>query len=49
MTKKPVKRPNWNKAQPHSARTGRITTRKYAEANPDKVEWVTSKKSKSIK
>ncbi|HET6912332.1 MAG TPA: hypothetical protein VFH71_03185 [Rhodanobacteraceae bacterium] len=49
MTKKPPKQPDWNKAQPHSARTGRITTKKYAVANPDKVEWVTVKKGKGVK
>ena len=46
MTKKRVKQPDWNKAQPHSARTGRITTKKYAVTNPGKVEWVTAKKGK---
>ena len=37
---------NWAKEQPHIATTGRITTRKFAEKNPKKVEWVKIKKSK---
>lgn len=41
---KNTKHPSWKKAQPHSANTGRIVTKKYAEANPAKVEWVTAKK-----
>lgn len=35
---------NWNKEQPHSAKTGRIVTEKYARANPAKVTWVKGKK-----
>ncbi len=34
---------NWNKAQPHHVDTGRITTEKYANAHPGKVEWVAGK------
>jgi hypothetical protein len=41
---KNTKHPGWKKAQPHSAKTGRIVTKNYAEANPNKVEWVTAKK-----
>lgn len=37
---------DWKKAQPHDAVTGRIVTRKKAENNPAKVEWVTGKKPK---
>ena len=43
MSKNTRKR-DWTKAQPHHAKTGKITTRKFAEANPEKVEWVTVKK-----
>ncbi|MCX6752152.1 MAG: hypothetical protein NTZ87_01485 [Candidatus Nomurabacteria bacterium] len=39
-----TKKHNWNKEQPHSATTGRITSRKYADKNPKKVEWVKVKK-----
>ena len=35
---------DWNKAQPHHVKTGEITTRKFAEKNPNKVEWVRIKK-----
>lgn len=42
----PKKYHNWAKEQPHSAKTGKITTRKYAENNPNKVEWVKTKKAK---
>jgi hypothetical protein len=45
MTKKPKGR-DWNKAQPHHATTGEITTRKFAEKNPNKVEWVKVKAPK---
>jgi hypothetical protein len=45
MTKKPKGR-DWNKAQPHNASTGKITSRKFAENNPKKVEWVTVKPPK---
>jgi hypothetical protein len=44
MTQK--KNRDWTKAQPHSAKTGEITTRKFAEKNPNKVEWVRIKKGK---
>ncbi len=37
---------NWAKEQPHHATTGKITTRKYAQKHPSKVEWVRSKKLK---
>lgn len=37
---------DWKKAQPHHATTGKITTRKFAENNPNKVEWVTVKKGR---
>ena len=43
MAKKPPQR-DWSKAQPHDAKSGEITTRKYAEKHPEKVEWVTVKK-----
>jgi len=35
---------DWNKEQPHQVDTGRITTEKYADRHPDKVEWVKNKK-----
>jgi len=35
---------DWNKEQPHHVDTGRITTEKYADKNPGKVEWVKKKK-----
>lgn len=38
---------NWARAQPHHVVSGKITRRKYAEANPKKVEWVTVKKTKN--
>jgi len=37
---------DWNKAQPHHVSTGKITTRTYANNNPNKVEWVKSKPPK---
>jgi hypothetical protein len=37
------KQHNWKTAQPHLATTGRIVTRKFADKNPNKVEWVRSK------
>ena len=37
---------DWNKEQPHDAATGRITTKQFAENNPNKVTWVKEKKSK---
>ncbi len=40
------KPPDWNKAQPHHVVTGKITTRKFADAHPEKVEWVRGKKPK---
>jgi hypothetical protein len=42
MTQK--KNHDWNKEQPHHAKTGKITTKKFAENNPNKVEWVKVKK-----
>ncbi len=41
---KDVRHHNWNKYQPHQVDTGKITTRRYAENNPSKVEWVAAKK-----
>ena len=35
---------NWAKVKPHHANSGRITTRRYAEKHPSKVEWVKDKK-----
>ena len=35
---------DWSKEQPHHAETGEITSRKYADNHPDKVEWVKVKK-----
>ena len=35
---------NWKKEQPHYATTGKITTKKFAKNNPQKVEWVKVKK-----
>ena len=43
-----MKKHNWNKEQPHRADNGRITTRKFAEKNPRKVEWVKEKKLSKI-
>ena len=43
------KKHDWNKEQPHHAKTGKITKRKYAEEHPDKVEWVKEKSSKKSK
>ena len=40
------KQRDWKKAQPHDAGTGKFVTRKKAENNPQKVEWVTAKKDK---
>jgi hypothetical protein len=37
---------NWRKEQPHLATTGKITTRKFAENNPKKVEWVRVKRTR---
>jgi hypothetical protein len=39
-----TKNRDWNKEQPHHVDTGRITTEKYADKNPGKVEWVKNKK-----
>jgi hypothetical protein len=44
-----AKKHDWDKEQPHHVKTGKITTRKYADANPDKVEWVKEKSSKKSK
>lgn len=35
-----TKKHDWKKEQPHQVVTGKITTNKYAENNPQKVEWV---------
>ena len=40
------KKHNWNNEQPHHAETGKITTRKFAENHPEKVEWVKEKNKK---
>jgi hypothetical protein len=31
---------DWNQEQPHDAKSGRITSERYARNNPDKVTWV---------
>lgn len=41
---KDEKKHDWNKEQPHDARTGRIVPKNTAIRNPDKVEWVKVKK-----
>lgn len=38
------KKHNWAKEKPHHVSNGKITTRKYAEKHPNKVEWVKDKK-----
>lgn len=43
-TPRDTKPHDWNKEQPHDARTGRIVTEEKARRNPDKVEWVKEKK-----
>jgi hypothetical protein len=43
---KDLKHRDWKKYQPHQVDTGKITTRKYAEKHPGKVEWVAGKGSK---
>jgi hypothetical protein len=45
MAKAPPKR-DWAKAQPHRADNGKIASRKFAENNPNKVEWVKGKNDK---
>jgi hypothetical protein len=40
---KNTKQHDWAKAQPHHVVTGKITTEKYADKHPEKVEWVTAK------
>jgi len=40
------KKHDWKKEQPHHAKTGAITTKRFALANPNKVEWVKVKKAK---
>jgi len=40
------KKHNWTKEQPHHVKTGEITTKKFAEKNPNKVEWVKVKNKK---
>ncbi len=37
---------NWAKEKPHHVDTGKITTKKYANSHPGKVEWVKDKKHK---
>lgn len=37
---------NWKKEQPHHVVNGKITTKKFAENNPQKVEWVKVKNTK---
>jgi len=44
MAKKRISR--WAKAQPHDAKSGRITTKRYAEKHPEKVEWISNKNKK---
>lgn len=44
MANKDTKKHDWNKEQPHDAKTGEITTEKYAREHPNKVEWVKNKK-----
>ncbi len=43
---KDTKPHNWSKEQPHDAKSGRITSEKFARSKPDKVEWVKEKKGK---
>lgn len=43
---KDKKEHNWSKEQPHHVKTGRITTKDYAENHPEKVEWVKDKNKK---
>lgn len=38
------KKHDWNKEQPHDAKTGRIVPNDKAVKNPDKVTWVKVKK-----
>lgn len=38
------KKHDWNKEQPHDAKTGRFVPENKARNNPDKVEWVKDKK-----
>jgi len=40
------KQHNWKREQPHLATTGRITTIKFADKHPNKVEWVKVKNNK---
>lgn len=35
---------DWRKAQPHSARSGKLVKRSYAEKHPGRVVWVKAKK-----
>ncbi len=39
-----AKKHDWNTEKPHHVDTGEITTRKYADEHPGKVEWVKDKK-----
>lgn len=41
---KDTKPHDWNKEQPHHAKTGQITSEKFARSNPEKVAWVKTKK-----
>jgi hypothetical protein len=38
------KKHNWKKEQPHDASTGRFVTKKKAQDEPNRVEWVKNKK-----
>ena len=35
-----AKKHDWNKEQPHHAKTGKFVKEDYAKKNPDKVVWV---------
>jgi hypothetical protein len=35
-----AKKHDWNKEQPHHAKTGRFVKEDWANKNPDKVVWV---------
>lgn len=38
------KKHDWDKEQPHDAKTGEIRSEDYAREHPEKVEWVKNKK-----
>ena len=40
------KKHNWEKEQPHDAKTGRFVKEEKARNNPNKVEWVKEKNKK---